>query len=458
MPLPLSRRRFLQSAAAGAGLTLLGPGLARTYAAADTVRLGIIGVGGMGKGNRQLLARIDLTKIVALCDVDTNRLAQSASEHAGAKTYTDYRKMLTEMHKQLDAVCVSTPDHHHFPASMLAMELGLGVDTEKPLTHSVWEARQMGIAAAKYSVATQMDNEGHAREGLRKVVEWVKSGSIGKVREVHIFTNRPIWPQGIKQRPPTRKPPENLEWDLWIGPAPYRDYHAHLHPFAWRGWWDFGTGALGDMGCHFWDSPFWALTLGHPDTIEAEHEGNSEETGPIWSTVRYEFPARGPNLPPVTVTWWDGNKPRTLAGGQVKYDVPNLPPRPPQLEKGRDFPRNGTMFVGEKETLLVYDTASPRIIPEPRMKAFEAPKPFIPRSPGHKQEWLEAVRGGTTAGSNFHDYGGPLAEAVLLGNLAIRAGEKINWDGPNLKATNSPKANRYVRRPYRDGWDFSLKA
>ncbi len=458
MPHPLSRRRFLQSAAAGAGLTLLGPGLARTYAAADTVNVGIVGVGGMGKGNRQWLKRIDITNIVGLCDVDTKRLAQAASEHAGAKTYTDYRTMLTEMRKQIDAVCVSTPDHHHFPASMLAMQLGMGVDTEKPLTHSVWEARQMGLAAARHGVATQMDNEGHAREGLRKTVEWVKSGAIGPVREVHIFTNRPIWPQGIKTRPPAKDVPEHLQWDLWVGPSPYRDYHAHLHPFAWRGWWDFGTGALGDMGCHFWDSPFWALTLGHPETVEAEHEGNSEETGPLWSTVRYEFPARGPNLPPVTVTWWDGNKPRTLANGDVKYDVPNLPPRPPQLEEDRRFPRNGTMFVGEKETLLVHDTASPRIIPEQRMQAFEPPKPFIPRSPGHKREWLEAVRGERKASSNFHDYGGPLAEVVLLGNLAIRAGEKIRWDGPNLKATNCPKADRYVRRAYREGWDFSLEA
>jgi len=457
MPSPLSRRRFLK-AAAGAGLTLLGPGLARTYAAADTVNLGIVGAGGMGKGNRRWLKRIGGTRIVALCDVDTKRLARAASEHPDAKTWTDYRKMLTDMRRDIDAVCVSTPDHHHFPASMLAMQLGMGVDTEKPLAHSVWEARQMGIAAARHGVATQMDNEGHAREGLRKAVEWVKSGAIGPVREVHIFTNRPIWPQGIPKRPPAQDPPEHLEWDLWIGPAPFRKYHKHLHPFAWRGWWDFGTGALGDMGCHFWDSPFWALTLGHPETVEAEQGGNSAETGPLWSTVRYEFPARGPNLPPVTVTWWDGRKPRTLPNGEVTSDVPNLPPRPPCLEEDREFPRNGTMFVGEKETLLVQDTASPRIIPEARMQAFEPPEPFLPSSPGHKKEWLAAVRGGEEAGSNFHDYGGPLAEVVLLGNVAIRTGEKIRWDGRNLKAKGCPEADRYLRRPYREGWDFSPKA
>ncbi len=445
----ITRRTFLKTAAAaGATLTILPSGLARTYRANYKVNLGIIGVGGMGGGNRNRLKQISkdpigANNIVALCDVDRNRLAQSAGDHPGAKTYVDFRKMLTEMHKAIDAVCVSTPDHTHFPASMLAMKLGMGVDTEKPLTHSVWEARQMGLAAAKYQVATQLDNENHSNSGLRRVVEWVRAGVIGKVREVHIFTNRPIWPQGIAKRPPTEPVPKQLDWDLWLGPAPYRDYHKHLHPFAWRGWWDFGTGALGDMGCHFWDSAFWALTLGHPETVEAVEEGNSDETGPKWSIVTYQFPARGPHLPPVTVTWWDGGK---------------LPPRPAELEKDRKFPTNGSMFVGEKGKILVHDAASPRIIPEATMRETKLPDPFIPRSPGHKKEWIEAVRGGKPAGSNFTDFGGPLTEVVLLGNLAIRAGKKLQWDSKNLKAKGCPEADQYIRRPYRKGWDFSLKA
>jgi len=445
----ITRRTFLKTAAAaGATLTILPSGLAATYRANYKVNVGIIGVGGMGGGNRNRFRDISkdpigANTIVALCDVDRDRLAKSAGDHPAAKTYVDFRKMLTEMHKSIDAVMVSTPDHTHFPASMLAMKLGMGVDTEKPLTHSVWEARQLGLAAAKYGVATQMDNENHSNSGLRTLVEWVRAGVIGKVREVHIFTNRPIWPQGIAKRHPKQPVPKHLDWDLWIGPAPYRDYHKDLHPFAWRGWWNFGTGALGDMGCHFWDSAFWALTLGHPETVEAVQEGNSQETGPKWSIVTYQFPTRGPHLPPVTVTWWDGGK---------------LPPRPPELEKDCKFPTNGSMFVGEKGTILVHNASSPRIIPEAKMKEVKLPDPFIPRSPGHKKEWLEAVRGGKSAGSNFTDFGGPLTEVVLLGNVAIRAGVKLQWDGENLKAKGCPDADKYIRRPYRKGWDFSLEA
>ena len=459
----ITRRTFLKSAAAaGATLTILPSGLAAVYRANYKVNLGIIGVGGMGGGNRNHFKKIGeepigANNIVALCDVDRDRLAQAAADHPGAKTYVDFRKMLTEMHKAIDAVCVSTPDHSHFPASMLAMKLGMGVDTEKPLTHSLWEARQMGLAAAKYGVATQLDNENHSNPGLRSLVEWVRAGVIGKVREVHIWSDRPIWPQGIKERPPTEPVPKNLEWDLWIGPAPYRDYHKHLHPFAWRGWWDFGTGALGDMGCHFWDSAFWALTLGHPATVEVEQEGNSEETGPNWSVVTHEFPARGEHLPPVTVKWWDGRKDVKTSNGETQR-VQNLPPRPAELEPEHRMPSNGSMFIGEKGTILVHDAASARIIPEAKMKETKLPDPFIPRSPGHKKEWLEAVRGGKPAGSNFTDFGGPLTEVVLLGNLAIRAGKKLEWDGKNLKATNCPEADRYIRREYRKGWDFSLDA
>ncbi|MHC5054716.1 MAG: Gfo/Idh/MocA family protein [Planctomycetota bacterium] len=374
----------------------------------------------------------------------------SKKDHPEARTWVDYRRMLEEQ-KGIDAVMVSTPDHHHYSASMLAMKLGKAVCTEKPLTHSVWEARELARGAARYKVATQMDNEAHATEGLRVVVEWVRSGAVGPVREVHIWTDRPIWPQGIAKRPAAKPAPANVEWDLWIGPAPYREHHVNLHPFKWRGWWDFGTGALGDMGCHFWDSAVWALELGHPDTVEAEHEGNSRETGPHWATVTYAFPARG-ELPPVTVKWWDGRKPRK-AGRGVRYDVPNLPPRPPELEKGRRMPRNGSMFVGEKGTILISNASSPRIVPESKMKAFRRPKPFIPRVKDHKLEWFDAIRGGKPASSNFTDYSGHLAEVVLLGNLAVRAGRKIEWDGPNLRATNCPAADEFIRREPRKGWE-----
>jgi len=444
----LGRRAFLKTAGAAATLTLLPARSARTYAANDTVHLGFIGVGGVARGNRRALSRIKGTAVVALCDVDRKRLPGAQKDHPGAKAFVDYRKMLEEV-KEIDGVMVSTPDHHHFPATMLAMKLGKAVCTEKPMAHSVWEARQMALAAAKYKVATQHDHEGHGREGLRKGVEWLQSGVIGKVREAHVWSDRPIWPQGLKKRPPSKPVPKGLEWDLWIGPAPYRDYHDHLHPFAWRGWWDFGTGALGDMGCHMWDMAVWGLKLPNPDTIEAEQEGNSEESGPNWSVVTYTFPARG-DLPAVTVKWWDGRKP-----GPDGKKVLNQPPRPPELDKGRKMPRNGSYFVGDKGTLLVDGTSSPRLIPEAKMKEFKPPKPFLPRVGDHKRDWINAIRTGKPAGSDFALYGGHLAEIVLLGNVAIRAGRKLEWDGEHLKAKNCPEAARFIRREYRKGWDFS---
>ena len=433
----ITRRGFLKTTAAATAYTILPSGLARTYKANEKVNVGIIGPGGVGGGNRREIAGVG-GNIVALCDVDRNTLARAAKEHPEAKTWVDFRKMLQQQ-KEIDAVMISTPDHTHAPASMMAIKLGKGVATEKPLTHSVYEARALGEAAKKYKVATQLDNEGHSHDGTRKIVEWVRTGAIGKVHEVHIVTNRPIWPQGFAKRPPTEPVPKQLEWDLWLGPAPYRDYHKGLHPFGWRGYWDFGTGALGDMGCHFFDAAFWALKLGHPTTIEAEHEGNSKETGPKWAIVTYQFPARGPEFPPVTLKWFDGGK---------------LPPRPPELEEGRKVIRNGSIFLGDKGTLVVQDTSSGRLIPESKMKEFKQPKPFLPRSPGHKKEWLEAVKGGKPAGSNFPDFGGPLSEVVLLGNVAIRAGKKIEWDPVNLCAKNAPEAAQYVKREYRKGWEL----
>ncbi|HEY3322925.1 MAG TPA: Gfo/Idh/MocA family oxidoreductase [Planctomycetota bacterium] len=448
--MPLNRREFLKAAAATVTVITV-PSCsedrspARTYAANEKVNVACVGVGGQGTVNRNELA--PLSSIVALCDVDQGTLEKAAKNHPGAKLWNDYREMLEKQQKEIDAVMISTPDHIHAPAAMMAMKLGKGVDVEKPMAHNVYETRAMSKAAKKYKVATQMDNEGHATEGLRAVVEWVKDGAIGTVREVHIWTDRPIWPQGIKERPATKTVPPNLKWDLWLGPAPVREYHEHLHPFQWRGWWDFGCGALGDMGCHFFDSTVWALELEPPISVEAVHEGNSKETGPNWAVITYEFAARkgkggnqeGKDLPPVTVKWYDGHK---------------QPPRPEELEADRKMPPNGSMFVGDKGKILVADTSSARIIPESKMKEYKRPAPFIPRVAGHKQDWLEAVKGVRPAGCDFALYGSKLAEIVLLGNLAVRAGQKIEWDSENLKAKNCPAADEFIRREYRKGWEL----
>jgi predicted dehydrogenase len=453
MPQRLRRREFLQAtAAAAAAFVILPSTSARTYAANDTVGVGIIGVGGQGKVNR-LWLKNDGAAILALCDVDKSRAEEGLKDHADAKIYADFRKML-EAEKGLDGVMISTADHTHAVASIMAMRLGIAACTEKPLCHSIAEARLLAEVARQTKVATQLDNENHAVEGLRKIVDWVQADVIGDVREVHIWTDRPIWPQGLKERPPTKPVPANVDWDLWIGPAPFRDYHEHLHPFQWRGWWDFGTGALGDMGCHFFDSAVWALRLYEPISVEAEQEGCSQETGPNWATVTYQFPARG-HLPPVTLKWYEGRKPGKNDKGETVNNVPNLPPRPEELEADRRMPTNGSLFVGAKGKILVDDAASPRLIPETKMKEFKQPVTSMPKSPGHKREWLAAIRGGNPALalSNFPDYGSRLSEVVLLGNLAIRAGKKVEWDAASGKAKNAPECGAYIKREYRKGWE-----
>ena len=449
----ITRRELLKSTAAAAALTIVASRSSMTYAANDTVNVGIVGAGGQGGVNRKWL-KGDGANIVALCDVDSKAVEKALPDHPGAKTYSDFRKML-ETQKEIDGIMVSTADHTHAVISMTAMKLGKGVCTEKPLTHSIWEARQLAEAARKYKVATQHDNENHAESGVRRLVEAVQAGAVGTVKEVYIWSDRPIWPQGIAKRPPSKPVPANLNWDVWLGPAPFREYHDGLHPFSWRGYWDFGTGALGDMGCHFWDSAVWSMKLSDAKTIgvEAEQEGNSDETGPHWSTVTFKFGPRGA-LPPITVKWLDGRKPTKAADGSVKYNIPNLPPRPEELEPDRKMPSNGSMFIGDKGTILVSDATSWHIVPEEKMKAFKKPDQTIPTSPGHKKEWLQAIKGGPPAMSNFADSGGPLAELVLLGNLAVRTGERFEWDPVNLKAKNCPKADQYVRREYRKGWEL----
>jgi len=435
----VTRRGFLGSAAAAAGVTIVSPrvlGGQEGQAPAEKLNIACVGVG--GRAEAHVNAAGDQHNLVAICDVDKGRLGVQAGKHPKAKTYTDYRRMFDDVAKEVDAVFVATPDHHHAAATMAALRLGKHVYCEKPLTHSVWEARQVTEAARRAKVATQMGNQGFSKEGTRLLAEWVAAGAIGKVTEAHLWTDRPIWPQGLEERPRTKPIPASLDWDLWIGPAPWRDYHDLLHPFAWRGWWDFGCGALGDMGCHGMAPVFFALKLGYPTAVEAETSGVLKESAPAWSIVRYEFPARG-DMPPVKLTWYDGKK---------------KPPRPEDLEEDRQLGDSGTLLVGDKGKLMVVDD-NPRIIPEAKMREFKRPPKTLPRIPAgdHQKDWFTACKGGRPACSNF-DFSGPLTEAVLAGNVAIRAGKRLEWDGPGIKAANAPEADAFIRREYRKGWSL----
>jgi predicted dehydrogenase len=435
---PLRRRDFMKQAgtvATGFWITGRQTGFGQERSPNAKLHVASIGVGGRGRAS---LDACNKENIVAVCDIDDKPLDKACKDFPNAKRYNDYRKMLEEIGKEIDAVTVGTPDHHHAPAAARAMALGKHAYVEKPLTHNVYEARVLADLAAKHKLATQMGTQGHASPKLRRVVELVQSGVLGAVREAHTWSDRPIWPQGIDRPKDTPPVPGHLHWDLWLGPAPERPYHPCYHPFKWRGWWDFGTGALGDMACHIMDPVFWALTLGAPKTVEAEGEPHHPETGPLWCIIHYEFGARG-EQPPVKLTWYDGLK---------------LPPMEltPGIEK---LPKNGAIFVGEKGTLLAYDegVSKYKLFPEEKFVDVESQvKPTLPKSPGHHAEWIEACKGGTAALSNFA-YASNLTESVLLGNVAFRAGKKIEWDSANLKVTNCPEAAQLIKREYRKGWE-----
>jgi predicted dehydrogenase len=433
----ISRRTFMGGVAAAAFTVVPRHVLGGPRYTPPSEKLNIAGIGVGGKGGGDIGA-VSSENIVALCDVDEKRAVETFNKYPNAKKYKDFRKMLTEMDKQIDAVVVATPDHVHAPASMMAIKMGKHVYCEKPLTHSIYEARMLTEAARKYKVATQMGNQGHSGEGARLICEWIWAGAIGKVREVHAWTDRPIWPQGIDRPEEMPAVPSTLAWDLWLGPAPKRPYHPAYLPFKWRGWWDFGTGALGDMACHIIDPVFWALKLGYPKSVEAVSTKVNSETAPTASIIYYEFGARE-GMPPVKMTWYDGEL---------------MPARPQELEEGRKMgsKNGGALFVGDKGMLMCgcYGK-NPRLIPESKMQEFERPEKTIPRVEGHHQDWLAACKGGKPACSNF-DYAGPLTEVVLLGNLALRAGKRLEWDGENMRVTNVPEANQYVRRDYRAGW------
>jgi len=463
--LKLSRREFLRSTALAAAAAAI----ARTKAIGAATPISsrspggklntaCIAVGGRGGAH---VGPASGQNLLAICDVDEGTLGKCEEDLKkrnkipnGVRKYTDYRKLFDEMGKQIDAVFVATPDHNHAAASMLALKAGKACYTEKPLTWSIQEARALAEMAAKMKVATQMGNQGHAGGGIRKVVEWIRDGAVGDVKEVYTWTNRPIWnTQGIKQRPPSKPVPKSLDWDCWIGPAPFREYHDGLHGFAWRGYQDFGCGAVGDMGCHTWDNVFWSMDAGYPTYVELlEINGpGGRETFPKQSNFKWEFPAKG-KRPAFTAYW--------MSGGLK-------PPVPEELiseDKGRKLPDSGNLYIGTKGKLLVSgDYAdSPRLIPESFMKAWQEERKgktsanAVPGSPGHHEEFLMAAKGEKPwdfPKSNF-TYAGPLTEAMHLGAIVEKLGEvglKIECD-PEKRTVKTKEGLALVSREYRKGW------
>jgi len=462
----MSRREFVQAAAGVVGAAAIVPGSVLAgpgqIPPSERVNVAVIGTGGQGIVNIKALLGESEARIVALCDVneesDYSRFyyrgtaglqpalkvvnagyaeQRKTGSYKGCAGHHDFVEML-DSQKNIDAVLIATPDHVHAIASLAAIQRGKHVYCEKPLTHSVYETRVVTEAVRVAGVATQMGNQGHSEEGIRLSFEWIRDGAIGEVREVHAWTGagRFSWTNRDRRPEETVSVPATFDWNRWLGPVAQRPYHLDYAPYNWRGWWAFGTGAIGDMACHNMDPAFWALDLGHPSTVEASSAKLSDETVSIASIYHYEFPARNGRAP-VTLRWYDGGL---------------MPPRPKGLEKGRSMGRNGIYFVGDKGIILGGGWgSSPRIIPESKMKAYKRPPRTLARSKGHHRDWLIACKGGPAASSNF-DVGGLLTEVVLLGNVALRTGKKLEWDGKAMKALNAPEADKFIRPTYHNGW------
>jgi predicted dehydrogenase len=454
---PINRRSFLYGASiAGFGIFARGRhGWAGGVGPNEVINFACIGVGGKGKSDTQHASHFG--RIVALCDIDEKRGGENFERFKDAKVYHDFRKLLEEQGSKIDAVTVSTPDHTHAPAAVMAMRMGKHVYCQKPLTHSVWEARLMRETAREKGVCTQMGNQGTAHPGLRRGVEVIRSGAIGDIAEVHVWTNRPFkyWKQSpdIVARPvETPGIPSHVHWYEFLGPAPDRPYHPIYHPHDWRGWWDFGTGSLGDMACHTSNLAFMSLKLGLPTRVSARSGEINSETYPAWAAITYEFPARE-NLPPVRLTWYEGAK-----DGKRNLPSPDLFPA------GFNASDSGSLFVGSKGKLYSpSDYGSDQVLwPEAEFKDYKDPARTLPRIEGdggeddkQKREWVQAIRAGkpSIALSNF-DYASNMTESMLLGNVAVRAGEAIEYDPATGRVTNSSHASQYLKPYFRKGWEI----
>jgi predicted dehydrogenase len=441
----ISRRSLIQtSAVIGAGYWVAG-GVSPKPSIAANEQINFASVGIDGKGASDSADAGSNGNMVAICDIDEGRLNKKAEKWPNAKKYFDYRKMLEENEKSIDAVTVSTPDHMHAVIAAAAMRMGKACFCQKPLTKTVYEARYLSNLAKEKKVATQMGNQGTANNPLREAAAIIKSGAMGNITHVHVWTNRPVWPQGkghkVKEE---ANPPEGIHWGEFIGAAKMRPYSGEIHPFKWRGFWDFGTGALGDMACHTLNMPFMALNLRDPSTIQAESDGHDGITFPKWSVITFEYPELNGRAA-VQLKWYDGGK---------RPDASLFPEGTFDGEK-KKMSSSGALIVGTKGTLYAPgDYAENKLQPF----GFEIPKVDYPKSPGHFKEWVEAIKGGPPAMSNFADYAGPLTETILLGNLAVWCsaeggmGKKVDWDAKNLVAKNAPEAMHLVKYDYNNGY------
>lgn len=446
-PRKLTRRHFLRSTSVGATLFSIVPrhvlGDSNRKAANERINIAGIGVGGQGWSD---IRAVGNENVVALCDVDTRQAAKAFERFPKAKRYRDFRKMLDAMDHQIDAVVVAIPDHAHAVAVADAIRRGKHVYCEKPLAHSIHEVRRLMQLAQQHKVITQLGNQGHSSGSIRTFCEWIWDGAIGEVKEVHAFCDafKNVYCQ-IDKLPLLKekeKVPPELDWDLWLGPTRFRPYHRMFCPWNWRGWTRYGTGAIGDWVCHVVDPSFWALDLGAPVTVHANVEGydpkKDAEVYPPGTEITYQFPAKG-DRGPIKLVWYDGNK---------------RPPRPSQLEPGRNPPGTGEIVIGDQGAIMhgSHGAGGVRIIPEAKMRAYKKPEPTIPRAAEHHQDWLQAIRQGRQAGSNF-DYGGPLTEIGLLGLIAIRfPGTTLQWDAENMRFSNCDEASACITPQFRPGW------